>query len=148
MNKKLVKEIAGGFGVSANKNVSSIMTKIYEVTILDISDNREKLKEKIKRSKKTFYPVCEGCRENIIGIIHVKEILIDALSDSEIDLKEGIHEPVYFSGSSTIQQVYDIFFQSNIGAAFIIDKINNIIGFITMKDIVKNLIENFLYKVD
>ena len=142
MNKKPVKEIAGNISESGNESASRIMTKISEVTILAAISSREDLKEKIRKSKKTFYPVCEGCKENIIGIIHIKEILISALSDSEIDLKEGLHEPVYFSENSSISQAYDIFCQSDIGAAFIIDKGNNIIGFITIKDIIKCLLGN------
>lgn len=142
MNKIPIKKITGNVSETGNKSVAYIMTKISEVTILEINDNREELKEKIRKSKKTFYPVCEGCKENIIGIIHIKQILINILSNPEIDLKEGLHEPVYFSENSNIYKVYDIFFQSKIGAAFIIDKENNIIGLITIKDIVKSLLGN------
>ena len=145
MNKKPVK-IDGSNSEAGNINVELIMTNISEVTILEINDSREKLKDKVVKSKKTFYPVCEGCKENIIGIIHVKDILINVLSGPDIDLKEGLHEPVYFSKNSSIYQVYDIFLQSNLGAAFIIDKENNIAGFITIKDIVKNLLGNLLRK--
>ena len=144
MNKKPINEITGNISESGNKSASSIMTKISEVTILVTGGTRKELQEKIRKSKKTFYPVCEDCKENIIGIIHIKEILINALSDSEIDLKEGLHEPVYFSKNTSIYKIYDIFLQSNLGAAFIIDKENNIAGFITIKDIVKNLLGNLL----
>lgn len=142
MNKKHIKIAAGNSSDYGNISADCIMTNISAVTILEIKDSREELKNKIKKSKKTFYPVCEGCTENIIGIIHIKEILISALSGADIDLKEGLHEPVYFSENTSIHNVYDIFLQSKIGAAFIIDKENNITGFITIKDIVKGLLGN------
>jgi putative hemolysin len=145
MNKKLINQTAGNISEPGNICVVNVMTKISEVTILETNDSSVILKDKIRKSKKTFYPVCDGCKDNIIGIIHVKEILINALSDVEIDLKEGLHEPVYFSENSGIYQVYDIFLQSNIGAAFIIDKGNNITGFITIKDIVKSFLGNLSY---
>lgn len=145
MNKKSLEELLRNIASAGNKNISSLMIKISEVTFLDTNDNRVILRDKIKKSKRTFYPVCEGSKENIIGIIHIKEILISALSDSKIDLRECLHEPVYFNEEFSIHQVYDIFFQSNTGAAFVVDKENNISGFITLKEITKAILGNLQF---
>ncbi len=148
MNKKSIEELIKNFISSGNKDVSSLMTKISEVTFLDLKDGREALRDKIKKSKKTFYPVCDGSVNNIIGIIHIKDVLINSLSNSKIDLIEGLHEPVFFNENSSVHQVYDIFFQSNTGAAFVVDKENNISGFITLKEITKAILGNLQFEDD
>jgi CBS domain containing-hemolysin-like protein len=148
MNKRNMKEISGNLSRSENISISSVMVKISGVTVLNINDSREELKDKVSRSKKTFYPVCEGCKENLIGIIHIKKILISSLSEGKIELKEGLHEPVYFSEDSSISQVYNIFCQSNTGAAFIIDNGNNITGFVTIQDIIKYFLGNLSCKME
>ena len=148
MNKKSIEELIRNFISSGNKDVLNFMTKISEVTFLDIKDSREVLGDKIKKSKRTFYPVCEGSIKNIIGIIHIKDILINSLFYSRVDLIDGLHEPVFFNENASIHQVYDIFFQSNTGAAFVVDKENNISGFITLKEITKAILGNLQFDDD
>ena len=140
MNKESLEALIKRIGEMGNKSISSFMVPISNVTFLDVNDSREILREKLKKSKRTFYPVCDGSPDHIIGIIHIKEILLRALSDATIDLREGLHEPVYFNEANSIHQVYDIFFQSNTGAAFVVNKKNNITGFITLKDVTKMLL--------
>ncbi len=135
MNRQSLELLLNNFAEMGSKKISSVMTNISEVSFLDINDRRQRLKEKIIKNKRTFYPVCSGNKENIIGIIHIKDLLIGALSESKIDLTEGLHEPMYFNDNSSIHQVYDIFFQSKIGAAFIVDKENNVTGFVTLKEV-------------
>jgi len=140
MNRETLEQLLNNFSKIGNRKISSIMSKITDVPFLDINDPRQALKEKIMKYKKTFYPVCDGSKENIIGIIHIKELLVSALSESKIDFREGLHEPMYFNEDSSIHQVYDIFFQSKIGAAFIVDKENNIVGFVTLKEVVNTFL--------
>ncbi len=135
MNRQSLEQLFNNFSELDNKKISGIMSKVSEVPFLDVNDTRKLLKEKIAKGKRTFYPVCDGCKENILGIIHIKELLISALSDSKIDLREALHEPMYFNEESSVHKVYDIFFQSKIGAAFIVDKGNNVTGFVTMKEV-------------
>lgn len=148
MNKKSLEQLLRNFSLLGSRKISDIMSTISEVDFLDINDSHNLLREKIKKSKKTFYPVCDGSRENILGIIHIKDMLINALSNSKIDLSDGLHEPIYFSGESSIHQVYDIFSQSKIGAAFVIDKDNNVVGFITLKEITKTFLVNLQLEED
>ena len=142
MNKKWQKEVIEKISQSENKNISSVMANIEDVIILDLNDNAGILKEKIRGSKNTYFPVSDGNKENLIGIINIKDILENALSGLKIDLKEGIHEPVYFSEGQSIQQAFSVFMQSNIRAAFIINKENNITGFLSIQDIVNYLLGN------
>jgi|GEM_PF-4333501 len=140
MNRQTIEQLLNNFFNMGNRKISNIMLKITEAPFLDINDTRQALKEKIMKYNKTFYPVCDGSKENIIGIIHIKELLVSALSESKIDLRERLHEPMYFNEDSSIHQVYDIFFQSKIGAAFIVDKENNIVGFVTLKEVINTFL--------
>ena len=135
MNRQSLELLLNNFAEMGSKKISSAMSIISEVSFLDINDSRQELKRKIIKNKKTFYPVCSESKENILGIIHIKDLLVGALSESKIDLTEGLHEPMYFNEDTSIHQVYDIFFQSKIGAAFIVDNENIVIGFVTLKEV-------------
>ncbi len=148
MNKKSLEDLLRKIFTAGNESISSKMIRISEVTFLDVNDNIGILGEKIRKSKRTFYPVSDGSRENIIGIIHIKDILINALSGTKINLNDGLHEPVYFNENITVHKVYDIFSQSNTGAGFIVDKENNITGFITLKELSKIFLGKILFDDD
>ncbi len=140
MNRQSLEEVIKRIGELGNECIKNIMMPISSVAALEINESRESIRKKIKRSKRTFYPVYNTGRENFVGIIHIKDLLISALSGPECDLMEGMHEPVYFKEDTTVHQVYDIMFQSNTGAAFIVNKGNNISGFITLRDITKSFL--------
>ncbi len=137
MNKQNIEEAVKKLRILSSDCIKSIMTPISRITSLNLSDNREMLLQKILKSKRTFYPVYNKEPENAVGIVHVKDLLISALKTSEVDIIDGMHEPIYFNENTGIRQAYDIFNQSHTGAAFIVDKKNNITGFITLKDITK-----------
>lgn len=148
MNKRSLEEVIKRISELGNECIKNIMTPISAVTALDINDSRETLKKKIRKSKRTFYPVYNTSPENVIGIIHIKDLLVSSLNNHEIDLGDGLHEPVYFNENTSIHQVYDIFYQSNTGAAFVVNKVNNVIGFITLRDITKAFLGNLQLEDD
>ena len=142
MNKSSLEALIRRITEMENKSIISIMSPLPNMIFIDENDSRDEILKKIEKSKRTFYPVCNQGAENVVGIIHVKDLLIGVLKNSEIDIKEGLNEPVYFNETNSILHVYNIFYQSNIGAAFVVNKSNNVIGFITLKDVAKTLLGN------
>lgn len=140
MNKPSLEIFIKKLNSIGSESIITIMTPISSTTFLNANDSRDELLKKIEKSKRTFYPVYSESPENIIGIIHIKEILIEALKNSVFDIREGLHEPIYFSENNSIHQVYNIFVQSNTGAAFVVNKLNNIIGFITLKEVTRSIL--------
>jgi putative hemolysin len=143
MNKLSLEAFIKNLSELGIKSICTIMTSVSNISFLDINDSREELLNKILKSRRTFYPVCSERPENVIGIIHIKDLLIESLTNSEIDIKEALHEPVYFSETHSIRQAYNIFVQSKTGAAFVVNKSNDITGFITLRDITKALLKSF-----
>jgi putative hemolysin len=142
MNKSSLETLIKRINEMENRSIITIMTPLSNMIFIDENDSRDEMLKKIEKSKRTFYPVCNQGAENVVGIIHIKDLLIGALKNLEIDIKEGLHEPVYFNETNSILHVYNIFYQSNIGAAFVVNKSNNVIGFITLKDVTKAIMGN------
>ncbi len=148
MNKQEIEEILKKIFAFNSDCIVSIMTPVSKLTALNLKDDSNTLLQKILKSKRTFYPVYNEDPENIVGIIHVKDLLICALKDNKIDLADGIHEPFYFKENTVIRQAYGIFNKSNTGAAFVVDEKNNITGFITLKDITKIFLQLLQFNED
>lgn len=137
MNKQNIDEAVKKLRALSSDCIKTIMMPLSSIASLCLSDNKETVLQKVQKSKRTFYPVYNIDQENVVGIIHVKDLLINTLKSSEIDIIDGMHEPIYFNENTGIRQAYDIFNQSHTGAAFVVDKKNVITGFITLKDITK-----------
>ncbi len=147
MNKSFFETLIKKLSEIGNDSIITITAPISNTIFLDVNDSRDELLRKFEKSKRTFYPVYSESPGNIIGTIHIKDILIEALKNSAINIKENIREPVYFNESNSIRQVYDIFIQSNTGAAFVVNKLNDIIGFITLKEVTRSILGNlFTYE--
>ncbi len=140
MNRQSLEGLLKKIAAFGNQSLRTILTPITKIVFLNINDSRETIRKKIEDSGYSFFPVYVENKENILGIIHVKELLLQALSDKKIDLSENLREPVYFSDTMTVHQIYDIFFQSGTKAAFVIDKNKNVIGVITLKDVIRTFL--------
>ena len=122
--------------------VEKIMTKVDDVTFIDISRSNREIIEKIVESKFSRIPVYMDDKSNIQGVILVKDIL-DLMSSNDIesfDLKEVIREPYIVPVHTRINVLLSEMRKNKYHMAFINDDLDNMIGIVTFEDIIEEII--------
>jgi len=64
-----------------------VMVPRSEAVFFDIDQPLNECLEIMKRTRHTRFPLCEDSLENVLGIIHIKD-LIGVTPDSKVDLRE------------------------------------------------------------
>ena len=123
-----------------DKKARDIMTPQSEVEWLDSNDNKTAILEIIHSSRHSHYPVYEKEKENILGFIHVKDILEHWTTRKGGEFKDYIQKPLYILETTKILTVLELFRQHNTHIALIVDEYGSIEGLVTVNDIFEAIV--------
>ena len=118
----------------------SIATHRTDVVMLWMEDDMEVWAETIHNSRHTFYPVCDGSPDNVIGVLNAKDYFrIDDKSRNKV-MNRAVY-PAYFVLETTKADVLFRNMKANKSAiAIIIDEHGGMTGIVTMNDLVEELV--------
>lgn len=132
-----------------NIAVDGIMIPRNEVVGLDLDNEWSAIVSQLSNTQHTFLPVYRGDLNHIVGILHAKKAL-HLLVDPEFDesmLRSVLDDPFYVpEGTSLTQQLFN--FQKNKERfALVVDEYGDILGLITLEDILEEIVGEFTTNV-
>ena len=125
--------------------VEDIMIPRSDIYGIDISDDIATVVRNFKITPYTRIPVYEDNIENLLGLIHIKNIapLLASKSINVSEIKKLIKKPYYIvSGTSLYKQLIN-FQKEKRRIGFIIDEYGNIQGLVTLEDILEEIVGDF-----
>ena len=118
-----------------------IMTPRTSMASVDIEDAESDLKEIIKNITYSRIPVYEDNIDDIIGVLHIKELAHKIIEDDRDFKIRDILKPAFYAYEYI--PVVDLFKQmraKNISISIIIDEYGGTSGIVTMEDILEELV--------
>ncbi|MCX5777515.1 MAG: CNNM domain-containing protein [Candidatus Firestonebacteria bacterium] len=138
LNRLFITENALNFG---KITVSNIMTPIEKMAVLFTDIPWEENLKIIIQYKRSRYPLCQGDRNNILGFVHLKDILISNLKMETSDNLRNILRPIYYiKPNMLLEDLLREFQKRKIQIALINSDKGQAIGFLSFEDIVEELI--------
>jgi putative hemolysin len=118
-----------------DRTVRSIMMPRGDVVWLDAGDDRKTVWNVVRTSGHSRYPVCRGQLDELLGIVMTGE-LAEWLGDAESgDLAARVRAPLVVHESTRILRLLDLFRESKMHFAVIVDEHGSIEGVVTPVDI-------------
>jgi putative hemolysin len=122
------------------RQVSALMTPRTQVVWINLEDTPEEIRKKVITSQHSRFPLVDGDQDNIVGIVHTKEILAQILAGQPLDLKALKTEPVYVPEKMPILQILELFKQQGIHIALVVNEYGSFEGIITPRDILEGIV--------
>ena len=124
--------------------VSEIMVHRKNMFMVDADLGSRKIFDQIVTSPHTRVPVWRGEAENVIGILHVRDIL-KALAESRgdidaVDISALIRKPWFVPETTDLDQQLRAFLQSKSHFACVVDEYGALMGMITLEDILEEIV--------
>ncbi len=124
-----------------DRRVNSLMTARPEIVWLDLEDSNEVNRQKVIENGYSRYPVCQGRLDEVLGVIHVTDLLTDCFSDIPFDLTLNLRQPIFVPESTKGLELLELFKgQSGSQIALIVDEYGVIQGIVTLNDILEAII--------
>lgn len=122
-----------------DRNISSIMTHRKDVVFLDVNEGVDELRLKVKEHVYNTYPVISGEPDNILGVVHLKDIF-GSIDSVEFKLHDILKEVFYLPKEMCVYDALEKFKSQRMKSAIITDEYGGMIGVVTLKDILEALV--------
>lgn len=116
-----------------------IMLPRTDVDFIDINAENKSLMEMIRRTKHTRYPVCDGSMDDILGVLHVKD-LTGFVVEEDFDWRNVMRPPKKVSEQMPVSKLLLHFQGTHQLMAFVIDEYGNVIGIVTLENVLEEII--------
>ncbi len=129
---------------------TDVMTPRIKVFMIDVEDNIDEYLDEVFEYKFTRIPVYRETRDNIIGILHVKdltEVIIKEGKD-KVDLEKIMRKPLFTRELIKINKLFEIMKDSKNQIAVLLDEFGGVSGIVTMEDIVEEVVGNIYDEYD
>jgi len=124
-----------------NKTVKDAMVPRTQVVALDLAENAVRILEIIDRSGHSRLPVYRENLDDMVGIFHVKDLIVDLKKGLEkFNLADHLHPPYFIPESARLGQAIREFQKKRIHLAVVVDEFGGTEGVITLEDILEELV--------
>ena len=85
------------------------------------------------------YPVCQGSLDNVLGIVHIKD-LISLAGDEKIDLRSILRPCQFVPETIPVSRLLRQFQASRQHMAFVVDEYGITVGVVTLEDVIEQIV--------
>jgi putative hemolysin len=124
----------------SGKKVYDIMTPRVDMVGIDIEDDIEEIKQIFFDNHFTRITVFEDNRDNIIGVLHERDLFTKLVKGEEINIRDIMKEPMYVSVSMRVDTLITSLQRENSHLAVVSDEYGGTSGIVTMEDALEELV--------
>ena len=132
----------------ADRRVSALMTHRPDIVWLDADDPPQAISQQIRESTYSRFPVSRGSLDNVLGMVHVKDLLVHCLAGQPLEVQAALQEPLYVIESTSTLKVLELFKQSGQQVALVVQEYGDIEGLITLHDILEAIVGDISSRED
>jgi Mg2+/Co2+ transporter CorB len=124
--------------------VSDVMIHRTSMRSVNADETPEALVREILQSPHTRMPLWRGTTDNIVGVIHAKDLL-RALNDvgndfRRIDIMKVASKPWFVPDTTTLQDQLNAFLRRKSHFALVVDEYGELEGLVTLEDIIEEIV--------
>ncbi|MDX8518571.1 HlyC/CorC family transporter [Mesorhizobium dulcispinae] len=124
--------------------VSDVMVHRTNMRSVNADDPPEMVVREILQSPHTRMPLWKGSLDNIVGVLHAKDLL-RALNEvgndfSKIDVTKIASKPWFVPDTTTLQDQLNAFLRRKAHFAIVVDEYGEMEGLVTLEDIIEEIV--------
>jgi putative hemolysin len=120
--------------------VIAAMTHRKDIVWIEANEAPESILQKVQETRHSRYPLCHKSFENILGIVVVKDVLLQLGRGNQADLRAIAQKPIYMPEGKSVLDALEEFKRSTSNMALIVDEYGGLEGIVTLKDIMEVIV--------
>ncbi len=122
------------------KKAGEAMVPLAQVAMLDVRSTPDQIMDAVQESVHTRFPVCDGDRTRIVGIVNAKDLFYIYTTSGLIQLADAMYPPTWAPADRSIAEQLKEFRRIRRQMAIVVDAAGHPIGIITLEDIIEELV--------
>ncbi|MGB5093075.1 MAG: HlyC/CorC family transporter [Parvibaculum sp.] len=138
------RDMLGGILDLRNLDVSDIMVHRKNIIMIDADNSNATIIAEALASPHTRIPLWRNDPENIVGVLHARDLLRALASSNwnpdKLDIPEIAIKPWFVPDSTTLQDQLNAFLRRKTHFALVVDEYGALMGLITLEDILEEIV--------
>jgi Mg2+/Co2+ transporter CorB len=131
--------------------VSEVMRHRGVVEMIRIGDPPARIVEQVLASPYSRFPVHRGRRDNVVGVLHVKDLLRAVRREGGaqgLNVEHVLSPPWFVPETTTLKAQLDAFLRKRQQFALVVDEYGALMGIVTLEDILEEIVGDILDEHD
>lgn len=124
-----------------DRTAAQLMTSRHRMRTLDLRTPAAEVARLVATSTLSRYPVTNGTLDRIVGVLHIKDFIRARTQRGQVSLEALVRGLPTVLGSSTADELLELFKRSHVHAALVVDEFGGTLGFVTLEDLVADVID-------
>ncbi len=131
--------IEGVFEFS-EKNAIDVMTPRTQMVALPVTMSLTEAADRVASAGRSRYPVYRESLDDIVGVVHAKDILRALRSDAIKPLEAILRPPLFVPGTREVEDVLADMKRQKVHLAIVLDEYGGTAGLVTMEDLLEEIV--------
>lgn len=121
-------------------NAADVMIPRAEIVAIEVDAPLDELVALMTRVAHSRLPVYQGTLDDVLGLVHIKDVLARAGNEAPFDLREIVRKVLFVSPT---MRVLDLLLQmrlARVHMALVVDEYGGVDGLVTIEDLVEEIV--------
>lgn len=123
-----------------DRRVGTIMTPRTEIIWINMDESIEEIQRKLLGSAYSRFPVARGGLDQVVGLVQAKDFLAGCVMGKPLNLEAVLSQPLYIPETMPALKVLELFRESRVHIALVIDEFGGLQGLVTLFDILESIV--------
>ncbi len=124
----------------AERRVVQIMVPRTQLEAIPVDATRDKVLEFVFAHPHSRFPVYMGTIDNVIGVVHLKDIVRQELAGEPFDLRAMLRQAIYVPETLMVEALLDTFRETRHHMAIVLDEHGGTLGAVTLEDLLEEVV--------
>lgn len=122
-----------------DSQVKDIMIPRTDIVAVDVNSSFDEIWEQFQKEQYSRMPVFENTLDNIIGILHIKDIFFFKNNEEAFNIQRVIRKPYYTYENKRIADLFEDMRKKRLQMIVVADEYGGTAGIVTMQDMVEEI---------
>jgi len=117
-----------------------VMTPRVEIVAIEVGDPVDHLAQLINRTKNSRVPVYDGTIDNVVGVVHIKDLFGVFLRQETVTIPEIASPPYFVAETKRVSDLLREFQIEHLQLAIVVDEFGGTAGLVTIEDLLEEIV--------
>lgn len=124
-----------------DRTAEQLMTSRRRLDALEVRASEADILERIRVSARSRYPVYEDTLDQVVGVLHIKDFMRAQVHGRPVNVAQLARPLPSVAATATAEELLSLFKRERVHAALVVDEFGGTLGFVTMDDLIEDVIE-------